>query len=275
MKKISVITVNYNNKTGLLKTVESVFGQESNKFEYIVIDGGSTDGSVALLEENTDKITYWISEKDGGIYNAMNKGIANATGEYLMFLNSGDYLVDSQVLVECHDYLNNHPNADILYGAVLLDVLADGVSKEIVYSYPSLLDLKFLTNSTINHQASLIKSCLFKEFGLYPENYRIASDYWLFLTSLLQGKKYHYLDHPLVKYDTNGVSAAGNYENYLIEKRLIWESLVPDYAKIMFKQNVELERENADYKYIFDFRIVKAAIGFVKAGKALKRSLNE
>ena len=275
MKKVSIITVSYNNISGLQKTIESVLDQDAVGYEYLIIDGGSTDGSVALLHKNTNKITYWISEKDGGIYNAMNKGIAKATGEYLMFLNSGDYLVNRHVLAECYDYLNNCPDADILYGAVLLDIFADGISKEVIYSYPSPLDLKFLTNSTINHQASLIKSSLFKEFGLYPENYRIASDYWLFLTSLLQGKKYHYLDYPLVKYDTNGVSASGNYENYLIEKRLIWESLVPDYAKVMFKQNEELERDNADYKHILGFKIVKAAIGFVKAGKAIKKSLNE
>jgi glycosyltransferase involved in cell wall biosynthesis len=273
MKKISVITVNYNNKTGLLKTVESVFGQESNKFEYIVIDGGSTDGSVALLEENTDKIAYWISEKDGGIYNAMNKGIANATGEYLMFLNSGDYLVDSQVLEMCCVCLEKNFETDILYGDILIDSNFNGMSEEVVYKHPPMLDLEFLTNSTINHQASLIKYSLFKEFGLYPETYKIASDYWLFLVCLLQSKKYYYFSHSIVKYDKSGISAVGNYGNYLAEKRIIWEKLVPAYAKILLNQNKELVQQNANYKHLLNFKIVKGATEIIKIGKLIKKRL--
>ena len=88
--KLSVITINYNNAEGLAKTMDSVFRQRFSDFEYIVIDGGSTDGSKDLIVNNQDKIAYWCSEKDSGIYNAMNKGIREASGEYLLFLNSGD-----------------------------------------------------------------------------------------------------------------------------------------------------------------------------------------
>lgn len=88
MVKLSIITVSYNNVSGLRKTIESVLNQSSKDFEYIVIDGGSTDGSVELIKQHGDKIAYWVSEKDAGIYNAMNKGIRQAKGEYYQFLNS-------------------------------------------------------------------------------------------------------------------------------------------------------------------------------------------
>ena len=91
---ISIITINLNNKDGLKRTIESVINQ--NKFdiiEYIIIDGGSTDGSVDIIKEYNDKITYWVSEKDKGIYNAMNNGIKASSGDYLLFLNSGDHLI--------------------------------------------------------------------------------------------------------------------------------------------------------------------------------------
>src|SRR4051812_22804100 len=98
MPRLSIITINYNNVSGLRKTVESVVNQTSQDFEYIVIDGGSTDGSVDVLKQYAKKIKYWISEPDKGIYNAQNKGILKATGEYCHFINSGDYLVKNDVI---------------------------------------------------------------------------------------------------------------------------------------------------------------------------------
>ena len=90
--KLSVITINFNNKEGLAKTIVSVVGQTTRDFEWIIIDGGSTDGSMELIENNSEYISYYVSEPDKGIYNAMNKGIMASHGEYLLFLNSGDYL---------------------------------------------------------------------------------------------------------------------------------------------------------------------------------------
>ena len=93
--KISIITVNYNDKDGLEKTIKSVLNQENTVFEYLVIDGNSADGSKDVIEKYKDKIDYWVSEPDSGIYNAMNKGILAATGDYLLFLNSGDWLYEN------------------------------------------------------------------------------------------------------------------------------------------------------------------------------------
>ena len=90
MVTLSIITINYNNKKGLLKTIDSIKEQSFTDFEWIIIDGGSTDGSVEIIRENESRIAYWISEHDKGVYDAMNKGILHANGLWLNFMNSGD-----------------------------------------------------------------------------------------------------------------------------------------------------------------------------------------
>ena len=102
--KLSVITINFNNRDGLRKTIESVVNQTYKDFEYIVIDGGSTDGSVDVIKEYTDRIDYWVSEPDKGIYNAMNKGIDVAQGEYCLFLNCMGILNEKHLLDIIKEY---------------------------------------------------------------------------------------------------------------------------------------------------------------------------
>lgn len=104
MKQISIITINYNNASGLEKTIRSVVEQTYNEYEYIIIDGASSDKSKEVVQGYQQYIDFWCSEKDSGIYNAMNKGIQRASGEYLLFLNSGDILSDSAVLSDIHSF---------------------------------------------------------------------------------------------------------------------------------------------------------------------------
>ena len=106
MKPISIITINYNNASGLEKTIRSVVEQTYNEYEYIIIDGASLDKSKEVIQEYQRYIDFWCSEKDSGIYNAMNKGIQKASGEYLLFLNSGDVLNNSAVLADIHGFLD-------------------------------------------------------------------------------------------------------------------------------------------------------------------------
>ncbi len=117
MSKLSIITVNFNNATGLQKTFDSVFEQTFKDFEYIIVDGGSTDGSEEIIERNRDKINYWVSEKDKGVYHAMNKGMAKASGDYLLFLNSGDHFKDENILLEVMPELDG---TGIVYGNIFL-----------------------------------------------------------------------------------------------------------------------------------------------------------
>ena len=109
--KLSIITINFNDREGLDKTIQSVINQAYKEFEYIVIDGASTDGSVDVIKKYADKLTHWVSEPDSGIYNAMNKGTQMASGEYCLYLNSGDFLAEDDVLERLFE---NDFNEDIV-----------------------------------------------------------------------------------------------------------------------------------------------------------------
>lgn len=169
--KLSIITINLNNREGLQRTIDSVVCQTFRDFEWIVIDGGSTDGSRELIEQYADHFAYWVSEPDKGIYNAMNKGIKVAKGEYLLFLNSGDCLYQQNVLqqVFTHSF-----SEDIVYCD---DGGTDGVVKK--GGSPDKITLEFLYTYTICHQTIFHKSSLFRD-NLYDENYKIVAD-WKFL----------------------------------------------------------------------------------------------
>lgn len=173
--RYSIITVNYNNKEGLRKTVLSVISQTYQDYEYIVIDGGSTDGSVDILKEFNNKISYWVSEPDKGIYNAMNKGIRHAQGDYLNFMNSGDCFYDNHVLEYTLPYLT----ADIVYGKLYYY----NFNERSVYLKDNPNMFHFY-NNTLNHQSSFISKKLFSD-TLYDEKYKIVSDWKFFIEKLI------------------------------------------------------------------------------------------
>lgn len=170
--KISVITVNYNNKLGLRKTIKSVISQTYKDLEFIVIDGGSTDGSIDIIKEHETKINFWISELDNGIYHAMNKGIAKATGDYLLFLNSGDYFFENSVLVEL---IKNSNQEDLICGDI---EYFNDLKREISKS-PRKLSFAFFNVSTLPHPCTLIHKKLFTVLGLYKSEIIICAD-WAF-----------------------------------------------------------------------------------------------
>lgn len=213
MTKISIITINYNNLEGLKKTVESIINQTWQEFEYIIIDGGSTDGSAEYLEACKYKFDYLVSEKDSGIYNAMNKGIKAATGEYLLFLNSGDYLYSNMTLQE-----NERNIAD--YDLVYFNIeLTDGKSSRIV-SYPEKLSFSYFYLGTICHQSTLIKKTLFEIVGLYDENLKLVSDWKFFILALFRFNcSYVKVDTIFVTYDLDGISSDLANEKVLEKER--------------------------------------------------------
>ncbi len=182
MHKISIITINFNNKAGLDKTINSAASQTFTDYEYIVIDGGSIDGSIDVINKYADKITLWTSEKDKGIYDAMNKGISKATGEYCYFLNSGDYFYSNNVL---RNVFKNNPSEDILYGDVIIEKNGNIEGQKI---HPDTLSNYYLLTQVIAHQAQFIKRSLFQKFGNYNLQYKIVSDYELFVRMLLKYK---------------------------------------------------------------------------------------
>ncbi|MEY3501647.1 MAG: hypothetical protein RL308_3320 [Bacteroidota bacterium] len=201
MPKLSIITINYNNLEGLKRTVESVVNQTWQEFEYIIIDGGSTDGSAAYIESQNEHFDYWVSEPDKGIYNAMNKGIAKATGEYFLFLNSGDHLYDLKVLEQNHSKINEQ---DIIY--FNLNVVDENNS--FIKEYPNKLTFSYFINDTLPHPATFIKSSLFGIVGIYDKNLKIVSDWKFFIESICKyNSTYLKIDKTLSTFYLDGLSS--------------------------------------------------------------------
>lgn len=169
--KLSIITINLNNADGLARTIESVIKQSFKEFEYIIIDGCSTDDSVKIIKKYAYKIDYWISEKDNGVYNAMNKGIKKAKGKYLLMLNSGDCLYKDTTLLEV--FKNHNYEQDILFGNATLESKGKIVG---IKKFDKPITFDFFRRSSLCHQATFIRRGLHDVLGLYDEELVFSSD---------------------------------------------------------------------------------------------------
>lgn len=239
MKKLSIITINYNNRDGLRKTIESVVNQTWQDFEYIVIDGGSKDGSVEVIKEFADHIDYWISEPDKGIYNALNKGVVVAQGEYCNFMNSGDCFYASDTLERV---FGTNPTADIVCGNTYSDHLK---------TPPQEITFDFLFNESICHQCAFIRTTLMKKHG-YDEKYKIVADRKFFVQALLLDNcSYQAVDVNVVKYDITGFSSANPVQSRL-EYAQVLEELVPERIRIDYGRKSQGELYgDTDYDKLF------------------------
>ena len=225
--KISVITVNRNNREGLRKTLESVAAQTIRPFECIVIDGASTDGGAALLTEFTPVISWSVSEPDKGIYNAMNKGISHATGDWCLFMNSGDCFASDTVLASLEQL---GPTADIIAGDTL--VLTDPPHQKTA---PEQVSLRFLFNESLCHQSVLIRTALLRKYP-YDEDLKIVSDRKFFLQSLVfDNASYQAVPVEIAAYDVSGYSAqnrfASEQEWQGVLEKMIPERILTDYGR--------------------------------------------
>lgn len=198
--KLSIITINYNNKEGLQKTIDSVVSQTWHDFEWIVIDGGSTDGSKELIEQYQQHFAYWCSEPDKGVYNAMNKGIDKAKGEYMNFMNSGDSFYAKDTLEQV--FVNNTPNADMVYG----DWARDEKGRIVLMKAPKEASLYSFYVDNICHQAMFIKSSAMREKG-YDETYKYYADWARWLLMMLDNATFQYVPVIVCLYDTQGISS--------------------------------------------------------------------
>ena len=219
--KYSIITVNYNNKEGLRNTIESVIHQTYRDFEFIVIDGGSTDGSAEVLKEYDSQITYWVSEKDKGIYNAMNKGIAKATGEYLNFMNSGDCFYANDILEKVSNY---HYNSDFIVGKDY-HYNTETSQGHASIQPPRTTMIHFFV-ATLDHQSSFIKRELFED-SLYDENYRLVSD-WIFFTEKIvkEQKQVQFIPDIVCRREEGGLSEQ-QWENNRKEINIYLHQFLP------------------------------------------------
>lgn len=226
---LTVITINRNNAAGLEKTMQSVLSQMRRDFEYVVVDGASTDDSVAVIERLAPAFgtrLKWVSEPDKGIYNAMNKGIGMATGEYIQILNSGDSLVSPEVVDKMYSALEKEGNPSILYGNMLKDMPGGKVVKDRCFAGEEISFLGFYLG-TLNHSPAYIKKSLFEKYGRYDENLRIVSDWkWYIQAVAFGGEKPVYVDIDVTFFDMTGISET-NMDLCRAERRRVLEEIVP------------------------------------------------
>lgn len=203
--RITIITVNYNNLCGLERTLRSVAAQTCGDFEHVIIDGASTDGGAELLQSYERANTTIVSEPDGGIYNAMNKGVALATGDYVLFLNSGDVFYDNEVIARTLPLLVS--NKDYYVG----DLYREQRSRPLVKA-PQSITLHFLASRTLSHQAAFIKRSVLLQFP-YNEELRIVADWEQFFTGLiLHNATYEPLPFLVARFDATGISSSRTHK---------------------------------------------------------------
>ncbi len=237
MAKVSVITISYNNAKGLLKTIESVVKQDFRDYEYIVIDGGSTDNSKDIIHSFADKITYWVSEPDKGVYNAMNKGIRASKGDYLHFLNAGDIYSSDNILSTIFSKDYSEPLIRTIqicdYGDHQ-DRWANLGNKEV-----TLYDMYV---NTMLHQATFIHSSLFEKYGLYDEELKIVADWKFFLKAILGGEQTAYVEIESVIFEMYGISTSRSHgELHLKEREQVLNELMPPNTMSDYRRLRQLE----------------------------------
>lgn len=199
--KISIVTINYNNAEGLKRTIDSVLTQTYKNIEYIIIDGGSTDHSVDLIK-NSSGVSYWVSEKDKGVFDAQNKGLKSAHGDYVLVLNSGDELADPEVLEKV---FSQPQNADILYGNMII-VGADG--KRETGLMPASVTFEHMIRDTLWHPVSFVKREFLEKVGYYNTQYKVVADYEWFLRAIFLNKAtLRYIDLAVSVFYLGGMSS--------------------------------------------------------------------
>ena len=224
---LSIITINFNNALGLEKTLKSVLSQTYTQFEHVIVDGASTDNAVELIKQYEKDATdrgikvVWVSEKDKGIYNAMNKGIKMASGEYIQILNSGDCLASNTVVGDMLIALKDKNSPAILYGNMLKTVdwktyQRDNCGENSEYTPNSFL---YFYNGTLNHDCAYIKRSLFEQFGYYNENMKICSDWEWYVRAIVLGNVQPiYVNIDVTIFDMNGVSESAGKNKHIIQQ---------------------------------------------------------
>ena len=201
--KISIVTVSYNTYNCIEKTIRSVINQTYDNVEYLIIDGGSTDGTQKIVERYQDKIAYFVSEKDKGLYDGMNKGIAAATGDYLLFMNADDIFVSNDVLTRIAAFITENPDADVIYGNSE-QVLEYGIYE--IKPQVACIDHKM----AISHQAAFVRLSLLRAHP-FDLKYRYAADFEQMSSFYLAGYIFKYVDCLIARVEMTGGTTYNNY----------------------------------------------------------------
>ena len=256
---LTIITINFNNAIGLGKTLNSVASQTCKDFEHVIVDGGSTDGGVEMIRWYSLGLgnrVKWISEPDKGIYNAMNKGIRLANGDYLQFLNSGDCLVSDDVTDKMLKVLKRNDYPSILYGNMLKE-MPNSIIRDKCFAGKEMTLLGFYVG-TLNHSPSYIRKDLFDKYGLYDESLKIVSDWKWFLQAIVLGEeKPVYTGIDVTLFNMCGISETNkelnNSERKKVLDELIPQAILEDYNRWSFpiEQMKRLKRHPWAYKLVW------------------------
>lgn len=218
---ISIITIVLNDVKHIEQTITSILDQHIKDLEYIIIDGGSTDGTVEILKQYNDVISYWSSEKDKGIVDAFNKGIKKTSGDIIALVNSADFLEPNALKKVIEAF--QHSDADIVYGN--MQYWENG-KKEYVYKANHTLLPKFMS---LNHPAVFVKKELYNTYGFFDANYKIAMDYDLLLRFHTNGAKFIYINSILSNMTLGGISdinwRSAYHESFNIRKKYLGNSI--------------------------------------------------
>lgn len=277
--RLSIITINRNNATGLEKTLQSVALQTFKEFEYIIIDGASTDGSVEVVKLHEPEFAHlkWVSEPDKGIYNAMNKGIRMASGDYIQILNSADCLATDDVTEQMLVALEKADYPSILYGN-MVKCFPDGrrlVDKSFAGQEITMLGM---FTGTLNHDPTYIRRDLFAKYGFYDESLKIVSDWKWYLQAIVLGnEKPKYVDLDVTLFDMTGISETNKEltqaERKQVLKQLFSEAVLKDYEQYAFpiEQMKRLQRHPWSYKMVWFLERCLFKMEKRKRGKSNKK----
>lgn len=218
----SIITVVFNGEQYLEETILSVLNQEFKDFEYIVIDGGSTDGTVDIIKKYKDKIDYWVSEKDNGIYDAMNKGLKVASGQVVNMMNCGDFFENELVLGRVASFFKKNKELGFVLGRSRF-INNDGTDYCIKEGKRVVSSLQAGRFNTISHQAFFVKRALHDKIGFYDESYRLVAD-GKFMYSIYHNKK---IDRVLLDeiVSVRRFEGAGNSRDTLLEHKRMYDEV--------------------------------------------------
>jgi glycosyltransferase involved in cell wall biosynthesis len=232
---LSIITVVFNGKKSIEKTIKNIANQNYENCEYIIIDGGSNDGTQEIILKYNDVVSDFITEKDKGIYDAMNKGIKLSNGEWIIFINGGDQ-INSLAFQDCLKELKAS-TADIVYGNVLIEKNGE------------LIDEKAMPLEIINycqsfcHQSSFVRRKLFTD-NLFNLKYKICADYHWFLNAYIHKAKFQYINYPISIFESGGISFKFSFRYFLENLFIVFNSHISLMSKIWFSFKVFIRLKN-------------------------------
>lgn len=245
--KISIITVSLNSAAYIERAIKSVLSQTYPNMEYVIIDGGSIDGTIDEINRYKEQIDYFISEPDSGIYNAMNKGIKAATGNVLFFLNSDDYFADDKVVEDAANVFQERPEVDIVFGNQIFD-LGD---KTFIKNQSFEVTREQLARTTVQHQTVFTKRHVFDFTNGFSEDYKIVSDFdWMLKVFVVNKCKYYYIKRSISVMGTKGTSWTKDFE----------------------KERIKVMKKYFNFYEIYRYRIIPQKI---KSFKQFKKWLNQ